>query len=412
MNKVTFMLAMRYLKGASRQKNISTMIFICFLGIFIGSFALALIASVMNGFEKVTQEKMQNIHSQIIMHSNGQRLNFPKMSDILKKEFPQIETFSPNTTKQVISKEEEDEDYSIIMLKGVDPKNEYKVSKIGEKIRKSLTKDKTLPTILAEKKVLIGEKLAENLQANPGDKINIFYSKTDEIKGRKIKLDQKEVVVGGIFKAGIDEFDAGLILGSLDLVNKIFPNSGVTQINVQLKPNSNETNVIKALKKRFKNRIKVQSWKELYPALLEALKLERYAMFLILVLITLVASMNIISLLFMQITQKRSDIAILRAMGMSYNKISRIFLYLGMGVSTAGSLLGLLFAFIAGWVLETYPFIKLPEAYYVTHLPSRMEFSIFVSVFLVVLLLSFLSTWIPARKTRSINISEVLRFEG
>jgi len=412
MNRITLMLAIRYLKGTRRQKNISTMVFICFLGIFIGSFALALIASVMNGFEKVTQEKMQNIHSQIIMHANGQTLNFKKMSEVLKKEFPQIKALSPNTTKQIISKEEEDEDYNIIMLKGVDPQNEYKVSKIGEKIIKSLTKDKTLPAILAEKKVLIGKKLAENLEVNPGDKINIFYSKTDEIKGRKIKLDQKDVIVGGIFKAGIDEFDTGLILGSLDLIKKIFPDSGITQINIELHPHANEKKVIKALKKRFKNKIEVQSWKELYPALLEALKLERYAMFLILALITLVASLNIISLLFMQITQKRPDIAILKAMGMPYARISRIFLYLGMSVSIVGSLFGLLFAFIAGWILETYPFIKLPDAYYVTHLPSRMEFSIFLSVFLVVVLLSFFSTWIPARKTRSINISEVLRFEG
>ena len=407
MNKITFMLAWRYLTlrlaNGDRNVNISTMVFICFVGIFIGSFSLALIASVMNGFEKVTHEKMQNIHPQIIAHSDNQILNFEKISAVLKNEFPQIEALAPNTTKQVISKSNGEDEYNIIMLKGVDPSNESKVSKIKEKITNPLTTNKNLSNMLSENKVLIGKKLSEYLEANPGDKIDLFFSRSEKIKGRKIKLDKAEVTIGGIFKVGIDEFDTGLIICSLDLVKKIFPGSGITQISIKLKPGSDETKTIAALQKRLK--IKVQSWKELYPALLEALKLEKYAMFLILALITLVASMNIISLLFMQITQKRPDIAILKAMGLSYKKISRIFIYLGLSISLIGSLAGLLLAFIVGWILENYPFIKLPDAYYVTHLPARMELSIFITVFVVVMFLSFLSTWIPARKTNSINIS-------
>ena len=135
-------------------------------------------------------------------------------------------------------------------------------------------------------------------------------------------------------------------------------------------------------------------------------------MFLILALITLVASMNIISLLFMQIIQKRGDIAILKSMGLSDKKISQIFFYLGMTISTIGSIAGLICSFIAGWFLENYPFITLPDAYYVTYLPAKMEWQIFVIVFVVVILISFLATWIPTRKTRKINISQVLRFES
>jgi len=151
---------------------------------------------------------------------------------------------------------------------------------------------------------------------------------------------------------------------------------------------------------------------QLYPALLEALKLEKYAMFLILALITLVASMSIISLLFMQITQKRADIAILKSMGLSAGNISKIFLYVGITIAFFGSAIGLGLAFVAGWLLEKYPFIQLPDAYYVSHLPAKMEWPIFIAVFAIVMILSFLSTWIPARRTKKINISRILRFEG
>lgn len=410
MNKLTFIIAFRYLIGTKQEKNISTMVFICFASITIGSFALALIACIMNGFEKVTHKKMQSIHSQIIADADGQELDFKKISTVLTHEFPEIASFSPSIIKQVIAQGDEDEDYSVIILKGIDPAREATVNNLEKKIISSIKKEKKLSGILEGDSVLIGHKLAKNLEVTPGDTINLFFSPTQEIKRKKISLDNKEVIIGGTFKTGIDEFDTGLMVCSLDLTKKIFPESGIRQLSITLKENEDENKVIKKLKQRLK--INVYSWKKLYPALVEALKLEKYAMFFILALITLVASMNIISLLFMLITKKRPDIAILKSMGLADNKISQIFLYVGMTISLAGSCLGLLLAFIAGWVLETYPFIKLPEAYYVTHLPAKMEFSIFFTVFVVVILISFFSTWFPTRKTRSIHISNVLRFEG
>ena len=418
MRKLPLFLAWRYLKGTYKEKSISTMVIISFLGICIGSFALALIASVMNGFEKITHEKMQSIHPQIIMHAHGQELNYAKIATIMKKEFPEVAYFSPNAIKQVIAKSDTQDDYNIAVLKAVDPIKETQVCNIESKIIKSITNKKTIESATRNNTILIGAKLAENLDITIGDTIPLFFSKNDKITRKRIRLDQKDAVVGGLFKTGIEEFDNGLIISSLKFFNTIFEDAfestGITHLSVTLKPqysnNARETQTIKKLKERFS--VEVHSWKELYPALVEALKLEKYAMFLILALITLVASMNIISLLFMQITQKRGDIAILKAMGLAHKKVSQIFLFLGMSISIIGSIIGLILAFIAGWILETYPFIKLPEAYYVTHLPAKMEWQIFATVFIVVMLLSFISTWLPARRTRKINISEVLRFEG
>jgi len=410
MNKLPFIIAFRYLIGTKQEKNISTMVLVCLTGVTIGSFALALIACIMNGFEKVTYKKIQSIHSQIIADADGQELAFTKISTVLKNEFPEIKAFSPNTVKQVIAQGDEDEDYTVIMLKGIDPIGEANVNNLEQKLISTIEKEKTLAGTLVGDTMLIGDKLAKNLEVMPGDTINLFFSPTQEIKGKQIRLDNRQVTVGGIFKTGIDEFDTSLMVCSLTLMKKIFPESGITQISIRLPKDVDETNLIKKLKKRL--HIDVYSWKKLYPALVEALKLEKYAMFFILALITLVASMNIISLLFMLITKKRPDIAILKAMGMPDNNISQIFLYVGMTIAFAGSCLGLLFAFIAGWILETYPFIQLPEAYYVTHLPAKMEVSIFVIVFFVVMFISFLSAWFPTRKTKAIHISHLLRFEG
>ena len=135
-------------------------------------------------------------------------------------------------------------------------------------------------------------------------------------------------------------------------------------------------------------------------------------MFLILALITLVASMNIISLLFMQITQKRGDIALLQSMGATTYDIRMIFIVMGMLLSLIASIIGLLLATFASWILNRYPFITLPDVYYVTHLPSHMEWHIIVAVFIAVTLLSLISIVLPTRRIKTISVSNVLRFEA
>jgi len=114
----------------------------------------------------------------------------------------------------------------------------------------------------------------------------------------------------------------------------------------------------------------------------------------------------------MQITQKRPEIAILSAMGMNHTAISTIFFYIGMIISICASVSGICAAICASWLLEKYPFIQLPDAYYVTSLPVHMTWQIIVSVFSVVLFFSFFATWLPIRRIKTINVSQVLRFEG
>src|SRR5207302_1389175 len=150
---------------------------------------------------------------------------------------------------------------------------------------------------------------------------------------------------------------------------------------------------------------------DLYPALISALKLEKYALILILLLITMVASMNIIALLFMQITQKRPDIAILYAMGMRPKQIVSIFMLMGMLIASIASASGIFLAWIASLLLERYPFIELPDVYYVTHLPANMDWSLAITVFITIMLLNFMATWYTARRTQHIKIADVLRYE-
>lgn len=409
MKYITILLTWRFLRGTTQEKNVSTMVFVCFLGIAIGSFALALVTSVMQGFEQVTHEKMQGIHAQIIIRSFGDIIDLEKIKSVLDQEFPAIRAFSPSSMKQVIiQKEGSDDITNVIMIKGIDPKKESNVSTLESKI--IAPSQKKLVDVTYANHILIGKKLATLLECEIGDPVNLIFVHDEQIQRKHIVFDYKKATIGGLFTTGIDEFDQSLIFCSLDFFTHLFPDDGITQINVRLYPGTHEAKTITQLKDRL--HLDVYSWKDLYPALVSALKLEKYAMFFILAIIILVASMNIISLLFMQITQKRGDIAILKVMGLPDYQINSIFLYIGIIIALLGSITGLSCAFIAGILLQQYPFITLPDVYYTTHLPVSMSWHLFVTTFIVIIFLSTMVTWLTTRKAQKINIAEVLRFEA
>lgn len=406
-------LAWRYLWRTAYEQSISTMIRICFLGIFIGSFSLALVTAVMQGFEDAVYEKMQGIHANIIIRPpGGDPLNVEAIDAIIAKEFPAIIASSPHSSGNAIIQMEEDHgEPRVVLLKGIIASREAAVSSIGKKLL-AQQEGKTAPSLesaVHDNQVILGKQLAHDLGLTVGATFPLFYTDPERIKGSKLQLQSADVIVGGIFETGIDEFDSGMILCSLDFFSTLF-DTGVTQINAKIAPGIKDEPVISALRERLN--LPVYSWKDLYPALVSALMLEKYAMFLILVLITLVASMNILSLLFMEITNKRGDIAILKAFGARNHMISQIFIFIGLSITTIGSALGVAAAYGASILLERYPFIKLPDSYYVSHLPAHMDWCIATTVFCVVVLLGFLATWLPTRKVRSINVAQVLRFEG
>lgn len=410
MKNISSLLAWRYLWATSEEKSIATMVKICFVGIAVGTFALALVSAVMRGFEYTIHAKMQNIHPQLMIRSHGPELNVEKIQTVLKREFPEVVTMSPLAHEYAIIKSA-DAEPSVVLLKGIDPLFESQVSAIGKKI---YGMDKSIQLSLGDavhdQHILIGKTLAQNLGLSFGDPVEVFYTNIADATSKRLALQSAPAIVGGFFDSGIEEFDNGVIFCSLPFLQNLFPDTGVTQINLKLTCDAPEQAVMNRLQERL--HLPVISWKDLYPALVAALKLEKYAMFFILALITLVASMSIISLLFMQITQKRPDIAILRAVGMPHKEIRRIFMLMGMGIACCATTLGLAFAILASWLLERYPFIQLPDAYYVSHLPARMEPSIIIAVFLTTLILSFIATWLPTRSIRKMNISHILRFEG
>ncbi len=407
---ITLLLAWRYLKGTAYERNISTMVKICLIGIFIAVAALTVTISVMRGFEEAMFEKLQGINPHITIRNYGLEVDVPLVDQILTNSFPEIAAASPEESRQVIieipSANEQDQ---VMVMRGVDPTRIGKVIKLEEKIV-AWSASHELPALLKNNNVLIGKKKAEQLGLVIGDQLTVLYA-PDARKKRKISFKAAQATISGLFTTGIEEYDTSILFCNIDFLKQLFPQASYTEIGLRLKRGSDMHAVVKKLRRQLPE-YDIVTWQDMYASLVAASTFERYVMFFILALMTLVASMNIISLMFMQITQKRADIAILRSMGATHTMIRRIFLCMGLIITLGATVAGELIGAIICHLLQRYPFIQLPDVYYTTHLPAVIEWQTFVMVFAVAMIVSLISIWYAVRQTKQINIAQVLRSEA
>jgi lipoprotein-releasing system permease protein len=402
------MIAWRYITGSMYERSLSIMVIISCMGIFIGSCALALVAAIMHGFDTQTRKQMQSIHPQASIQSSDP-IDFEHLHEVLHTEFPTITAISPASSAFGLSYNPEitTHDPIVVMIEAIDPQHASEVTTLHEKIISN-----TPLSLLSENNnvVFIGSSLAEDLNVTSGDIIDLLYASDQQPHNKKLVFNSHEVIIAGIIKTGYEDLDGRLVLCSFALFNKLFPDIGIREVQLHFAPHTNIPETIAALRARLG--LEVYTWQDLYPAMLAALTLEEYVYFLVIALITLVASMNILALLFMQITSKRTDIALLKTLGFDDGAITKIFIYMGLGISLCATLCGIICATILSYCIDTYQLIPLPDAYYVSHVPAEMTPLILVLVLAVVTLMSLIATIIPTRRIHTMSVASILRFEG
>lgn len=394
------------------------MIKICFFSILIGTCALTLVAAIMNGFEQATGKKLQGIHSDITINADDKAIDYQKLKKVLETEYADtIQAMSPTSMNQVIiqSSAKEAPDYTICLLKAIDPLEEQKTSVLPSLItqpaQSSPSGDSANPwQLLNGDAIFMGEALANHLHVKVGDSLTLLYPDQDasngDIRSRKVVLEEKEVTIGALFKTGIHDFDEHIIIASFALARQLYP-APISQVTIMLKDPRQERPIIESLKKRLS--LNVLSWKDLYPSLVSAIILEKYAMLFVLILVTLVASLNIISLLFMYVTQKRTEIAILKTMGMTDASLISIFVILSCCISLTATTCGIFLASFITYLLNKFPFIELPDVYYVSHLPAALDARILCSVVILAFLVSLIAALLPARKIKTMIVAHILK---
>lgn len=393
----SFYIAKRYLFAKKSRNVINIISAISVVGVSIGTMALIVILSVFNGFDNLVQSLFNSFDPDIkitikegkTFSSGAERIqNLKKLKGVLYMS----EIIEENALLKY-----DDRQY-IVTVKGVS--DEFiNMSGIDSMIIDG-------KFILKENKnnyAVIGQGVALNLAVglNFITPINIYVPK----RTQKVSLNpekafsRKYIFPSGIFAIQQD-FDSRYIIVPIDFARDLLDYSNeVSAIELKLDPVFNKDKIQEEIKKHLGTGYEVKNRFEQQELLYKIMKSEKWAIFLILTFILIIASFNIIGSLTMLIIEKKKDIHTLRSLGTSLPVLRKIFLFEGWMISVLGAILGLMTGTIICWIQQHFGLIKIQgsESFVIDTYPVYMELPDFVYVFVTVFFIGYLAAWYPVR---------------
>ena len=421
-----FFISLRYLRARRKQVFVSIITFISVAGIFLGVAALIIVLAVMNGFETDLRNKILGINSHVlVMEYSGAMRNHPKVMREVAQ-VPGVVASTPFIYSQAMLKR--GGSVTGIVLRGLSTEDALKVIHLG-KIREGKFADlvnekRNLPALKPELAdlpgILVGRELAKNLGVFLHETVHVV-SPSGLATPMGMVPRMKPFLVVGIFESGFFEYDSTLAFISLkDCQEFLGMGETVTGIEIRVDDIYKADRIAKQIEQKLGFPYWGRNWMEMNKNLFAALKLEKRVMFIILSLIVLVAAFNIISALIMIVMEKNKDIAILKTMGATRTGIMKIFIFQGLIVGAIGTVLGCIAGLIVAFNLEAlsrfvenlFGFKILPgDVYYLSELPSQVNFGDVGIIILGTLLISFLSTIYPSWRASRLDPVEALRYE-
>ena len=387
------LISLRYLFGRRRERFVALISWISVAGIALGVMALIVVIAVMSGFDQELRDRMVGFYAELsVTQSEGISQWQPVVDQI--KTSPEVIAAAPFIQGQALVTQPEQ--VLGIVVRGIDPVEEKKVTQIG----KFLKEGGELPS----NGIWLGSELAVKLGLGLGETITLI-SPADR--------QSYEFQVSGIFTSQMYEYDANVAILSLAPASALLGTAGrVTGIGVKTRNLNFAPKVARQLRQKLKGGYFVRSWMDLNQALFKALKLEKTVMFLILGIIVLVACFNISSTLIMTVMEKTKDIGILKAIGVSAGGIHRIFMIMGLWIGMLGTFLGALGGFTLCFLLKKYPIIQLPsDIYYIDRLPVVVGLGDISWIIGGAFILVVLSTLYPAAQAARLDPVTALRYE-
>lgn len=412
-------IGLRYLKAKRKQTFISIITVISIAGVMLGVMALIVVLSVMSGFQKTLKEKIlgTQAHLVVLKASEGGMDHYEEALQKVEA-IKGVVSAAPFIFSQVMLSS--DSATSGVLLKGIDPERVAKVTELARNLKAGRledikeAKEKDLPGII------LGVELAKHLSVALNDPIQVI-SPLGTMTPMGMMPKMKRFRVKGIFYSGMYEYDNTMAYVSLESAQKFFSmESRVTGIEIKTEDIYKVKEIGKEIRKRMGFPFWTKDWMEMNRNLFSALKLEKIAMFIILVLIVLVAAFNIISTLIMVVMEKNKDIAILKSMGAPSRGILRIFIIEGGVIGVVGTVLGTLMGLGAAFNLETITgFIEnlfgfkilSSDVYYIDKLPSQVNPLDVSLIVITAILISLLATLYPSWRASKLDPAEALRYE-
>ncbi|MCP5291691.1 MAG: lipoprotein-releasing ABC transporter permease subunit [Burkholderiales bacterium] len=414
MSPYELFIGLRYTRAKKRNHFISFISLISLLGITLGMTALITVMSVMNGFQKEVRARILGVASHVQINGFDNRLsNWQAVADEASKH-PSVEGAAPFVSAQGMVSYNQVVHGAIV--RGILPETENRVADFAD----MMVSGELENLIPGDFGIVIGMELARSLGAFRGDKI-VLISPQGQVTPAGILPRLKQFTVVGIFEAGHFEYDSGLVLIHMSDAQKLYRmDDHVSGVRLKLSDMFLAPKVVNDLAHSLTGPYYITDWTQQHANYFRAIQIEKRMLSLILALIIAVAAFNIVSTLVMAVTDKQSDIAILRTLGASPRSIMKIFIVQGTFIGVAGTILGVtggvLLAYNVGEVVAFIEWIfsvefLSNEIYYISKIPTDPQTTDIVTVAVVSFVLSLLATIYPSYRASKVNPAEALRYE-
>ena len=407
-------IGLRYTRAKRKNHFISFISTISMAGIAIGVMTVIVVISVMNGFDKELKERMLGSVSHATISSYGDEYIVGWENAVaLAQETDGVVSVAPYVSSEAMLQGIRT---TGALLQGIDPNYEKTVTQLASKMKYGSMDDLKS----GEYNIILGIDLAAKLGIGPNEKITVYIPQFKTTAVGVLPRTKRFNVVG-IFEMGAYEYDSKLALIHLNDAQKLKQtNQGIEGIRIKTNDLMQAPKIAYQLSEKLGGFYRVRDWTQENSNFYQATQQERIVMFIILSMIVAVAAFNILSTMVMLVTEKNSDIAILRTLGMSAGQVMKIFMVSGVVIGAIGTIIGTILGLIISinvstiisW-LEGYFKVDFmsSEVYYISDITADIHQADVIAIVSVAFGLSILATIYPAWRASRVQPAEALRYE-
>jgi lipoprotein-releasing system permease protein len=415
LNSLPLFVGLRYVRARSHKFFVSFITWVSLLCVCLGVMALIVILSVMNGLEGELRGRLLALSAHARIFVPAQAGVAPDWSALAARVrvAPDVTGAAPYIEVEALAVRKPE--MLPVRLRGIDPGHEGEVARVTEAIVEGRLSDLTP----GSDRVIVGSGIAQMLGLGVGDTITVLVPTTDVNGAPEPRL--REFLVAGIFDAAVQDYDGQMIIAALDDVRALLPNADARMsLHVNFKDALTASETSAAISTLLPAGVEIRDWTVDHASYFRAIRIEKTMVAIILMLIVAVAAFYLVAMLAMVVTDKRTDIAILRTLGTSPRRVMAIFLiqgsviaWFGVGLGVVlGSWLGYYAGTVAAFLERLFSFeFFSSDVYVVTRIPSELRLEQIVWIAGIAMLITLLATIYPAYRASRVPPADALRYE-